>query len=285
MSASKSLPAERAPAVAGAPVVVPLPNRASWALGSIVVLALIGAVVGLARNPQIDWSVFGQYLFNRRVLAGLLATIELSALALVVGIVVGLLVAGLKLSPNRVLSSVADLYIWLFRGVPAIVQLLIWGNVGLFLPELRLPLPQGDLVIDMRLAAFTASVLGLGLHESAFMAEIIRGGVLSVEAGQLEAASALGMTRRRAMQRIVFPQALRVIIPPVGNQLTSLVKMSALVSVISGGELLNEVQNIAANNYRVIEMLFVATFWYLVLMAVIGLVQSIIERRLRQTVR
>ncbi len=117
---------------------VPLPNRASWTLGSIVVLALIGAVVGLARNPQVDWSVFGQYLFNRRVLAGLLATIELSALALVLGIAAGMLMAGIKLSPNRVLSSVADLYIWLFRGVPAIVQLLIWGNIGLFMAEFRL---------------------------------------------------------------------------------------------------------------------------------------------------
>jgi polar amino acid transport system permease protein len=257
---------------------------------ALAFVALAAAVVGLARNPNIKWEVFANYIFDGQILNGLVATLELSFLSLLLGLVAGTVVAQAKMSRSDGLQRIADVYVWLFRGVPAIVQLLIWGNVGLFVPEITIPNPFADggaIIIHTNtlMSPFVASVIGLGLHESAFMAEILRGGISSIDKGQLEAAAALGINHRRAMRRIVMPQALRIIVPPIGNQLMSLIKASALVSVISGGELLTAAQNIAANNYHVIELLFVATLWYLVVLAVIGLAQGLLERRLRRSER
>lgn len=270
--------------------IVPLRNRGSQAVTVIAFVLLGAAAIGLAKNRNIKWEVFGQYVFDRQILSGLVTTLELSVLSLVLGLAVGIVVAQAKMSRSGGLQRLADVYVWLFRGVPAIVQLLIWGNVGLFVPEIVFPFPfagGGQFVLHTNtlISPFIASVIGLGLHESAFMAEILRSGISSIDKGQLEAAAALGINQRRTMRRIVLPQALRIVVPPIGNQLMSLIKASALVSVISGGELLTAAENIAANNYHVVELLFVATLWYLVVLAVIGLGQGLLERRLRRSDR
>ena len=274
--------------VSGSMQVIPLRNRRAQFATRITFIVLFAAAFGLAHNKNIQWSIVGDFLFESQILRGLRSTLELSALSLLVGLAVGTVVAQAKMSKSDGLQRLADLYIWLFRGVPAIVQLLIWGNVGLFLPDFSFPIPFSSsgtfhFQTNALMSPFVASVIGLGLHESAFMAEILRGGIASIDKGQLEAAAALGINQRRTMRRIIFPQAMRMIVPPVGNQLMSLIKASALVSVISGGELLTAAQNIAANNYHVIELLFVATIWYLVVLAVIGLAQSLLERRLRRS--
>lgn len=256
----------------------------------VAVLVVIWLGLGLLFNPNLDWSIFVTYVFAGPVIAGLRLTLELSCLALILGLVLGTLIAVARLSPNPVSAGIAAFYVWLLRGLPVIVQLLFWGNVALFVRQIPIGIPfTGPVFYTIKVSGlitpFAASVIGLGLAESAYMSEIIRGGIISVEAGQFEASAALGMGKARTMLRIVLPQAMRAIIPALGNQFSNVVKASALVSVIAGGELLTTVQNIAAENYRIMEMLFVASFWYLVTLAAIALVQSVIERRMRRSER
>ncbi|MBV8747062.1 MAG: amino acid ABC transporter permease, partial [Xanthobacteraceae bacterium] len=227
--------------------------------------------------------MFAEYLFSEQILSGLAVTLELSFSALVIGLVVGTIIAAARLADNTVVASTAAFYVWLLRGLPAIVQLLFWGNIALFIRQITIAVPFTDVVLlHVRLSdfinPFIASVLGLGLAESAYMSEIIRGGIASVDKGQFEASSALGMGRVRRLRRIILPQAMRAIIPALGNQFANVVKASAIVAVIAGGDLLTVAQNIAAENYHVLELLFVASFWYLAVLAILGVCQSIIER-------
>lgn len=288
-------PARVAPDVTDAPSsrslhIKPRSRAGRLVLAAVAILIAAGVVLGLAFNPNLDWSVFRAYVFGPQILAGLGITLELSVLALVLGLVIGTLVANARLSSNSVVAKIAAFYVWLLRGLPAIVQLLFWGNIALFVREIPIGIPfTGVWFFTIKLSGlitpFGASIIGLGLAESAYMSEIIRGGITSVEIGQSEAAAALGMGKTRTMVRIVLPQAMRAIIPALGNQFANVVKASALVSVIAGGELLTTVQNIAAENYRIMEMLFVASFWYLVVLAAIAVVQSLIERRMRRSER
>ncbi|MFE3838789.1 amino acid ABC transporter permease [Pseudogemmobacter sonorensis] len=262
-------------------------SRWSFVTAAIAILVLVGAFWGLASNRSIKWPVFFEYLFSGPILNGLLITIQLSAFALVMGLVLGVFVALGRMSSNPVVAAVAGFYVWLLRGLPAIVQLLIWGNIGLFVPTLVIGIPFTDIVysefrISQVLTPFVASFIALGLAESAYMGEIIRGGLQSIDSGQREAAFALGMRRGRILRRIILPQAMRAIVPSLGNQFSNIVKASALVSVIAGGDLLTTAQNIAGQNYRVMEMLFVASFWYLVILALISPVQHFVEKRMRR---
>ncbi|WP_083459065.1 amino acid ABC transporter permease [Jiangella muralis] len=255
----------------------------SWLALVVVLVLIVGAIRSVANNPYIDWSVTRQYLFNDQVLTGVWMTVRLAVISMLLGIVLGILVGLARLSRNRPLAQVAASFILLIRGVPVLVQLLIWGNIGLFVQTVKIGVPftpiefwsspANDLIVP-----FVAATIGLALHEAAYMAEIIRSGVLSVDRGQSEAAAALGMRPGRIMRRIVLPQALRVMIPPTGNQFVTLVKGTSLVSVIAGGDLLTQTQNIAATSYRIIEMLAVATFWYLVLVGLAGALQVVLER-------
>lgn len=259
----------------------------SYVSGGIAVLVLLGALYGLAANQHLKWPVFFQYVLSGPILNGLLITIELSAFALAMGLVLGMFVALGRMSSNTVISAIAGFYVWLLRGLPAIVQLLFWGNIGLFVPTLVLGVPFTDITfaefrVNQLLTPFVASFIALGLAESAYMGEIIRGGLQSIDKGQREAAAALGMRRTRILWRIVLPQAMRAIVPSLGNQFSNIVKASALVSVIAGGDLLTTAQNIAGQNYRVMEMLFVASFWYLAILALISPVQHFVEKRMRR---
>ena len=260
-------------------------------LGAVVAAAiLIGAIFGLATNKKLKWNVFFDFLFSEAILDGLIITIELSLFALAMGLVLGIFVALGRMSKNRVISAISGFYVWLLRGLPAIVQLLIWGNIGLFVPMIAFGIPFTDISFfsvksNQILTPFVASFIALGLAESAYMGEIIRGGLQSIDGGQREAAFALGMRKGAILRRIILPQALRAIVPSLGNQFSNIVKASALVSVIAGGDLLTTAQNIAGQNYRVMEMLFVASFWYLVILAATTPFQYYIEKRMRRMER
>lgn len=262
-------------------------SRADVMIGGVAVVIVAFAIYGLLNNKNFKWSVFLDFVVSAPILRGLGVTLELSAVALVMGLVLGTFVALGRMSKNVVIANIFAFYVWLLRGLPAIVQLLFWGNIGLFIPAFVLGVPFTGIVFGQVKASqwitpFVASFVGLGLAESAYMGEIIRGGIQSIDTGQHEAAAALGMRKVRILRRIILPQAMRAILPSLGNQFSNIIKASALVSVIAGGDLLTTAQNIAGQNYRVMEMLFVASFWYLVVLALTTPFQAIVERRMRR---
>ena len=252
---------------------------------ALAVLVVAGAVAhSLYTNPNIDHRVIGKYLFNSAILSGLWVTVQLSLLAEVIGIVGGLVVALARQSRNRVLSFLGWLYTWLFRGTPLLVQVIFWGNIALLMRRFDVGIPLTNVVwfstnTNYLITPFIAATLALGLNEVAYQSEVFRSGILAVDAGQRRAARALGMTRWQSDRYVVLPQALRVVIPPTGNQFISLLKASALVSVIAGGDLLTQAEDIYATNYRTIELLIVAALWYIVLTSVTYIGQYFLERR------
>jgi len=273
------------------PEVVARPLHISWWLSGTIVAALALLFIrSLYHNPNLEWSVVGEFITNFRILQGLWVTMELAVLSQIIAIVLGLVVALLYMSRNPVSKTVGWGYIWFFRGTPLLVHILFWGNFALFYGHLALAIPFTDIVFaswdtNAVISVFVASVLGLSLHEAGYMAEIIRTGLISVDKGQVEAAQALGLTRRQLMARVVLPQALRVIVPPTGNQFINMIKMTSLVAVIAGGDMLTVALNISAVNLRTIEMLIVATFWYLFVTSIASAGQALLERRLGRGVQ
>jgi polar amino acid transport system permease protein len=257
--------------------VVPLPRPWLW-LGSALVVVLASLLaVSILRNPNIQHGVVAQYQFAPAILRGLRTTIVLALAAAAIGIVLGVLLALMRTSSSTVLRLASAFYTWLLRGTPLLVQILVWGNLALLFEHLG-PFKTNDVMTP-----FIASVIALGLNEGAYMAEIVRAGIIGVDRGQHDAALALGMSRLLAMRRIILPQALRVIVPPAGNQFISLLKATSLVSVIAGGDLLTAAENIASANLHTIELMLVATFWYLVLTTITSVGQYFVERRLARS--
>jgi len=256
------------------------PSR--W-VGALVVLLITAAVIrSMATNPRYEWPVVAEYLVSRPIVLGVLNTIQLTVAAMILGTVLGTLLAVWRLSPNPILSGVTGTYVWLFRATPLLVQLLFWYNLGALYPKISFGLPgltfwsasANDLI-----SAWTAALLGLSLHQAAYTAEIVRAGILSVDHGQREAATALGMPPGLTLRRIVLPQAMRAILPPMGNETISMMKTTSLVSIIALPELLNTAQTIYARTYQTIPLLIVATMWYLLLTAILTIGQSALERR------
>jgi polar amino acid transport system permease protein len=255
-----------------------------WVLVLLVALCVGGIVKMLLTNPNLQWDVVGQYFFSRKVLRGLLVTLELTVLAMVFGILLGVLTAVMRLSPIRILSSVAWAYTWFFRGTPLLVQIIFWYNLAALFPMIDVGIPlTGPMFFsedaNVVITPFVAAMLGLALNEGAYMSEIVRGGIISVDQGQHEAAVALGMRTRRVMRRIVLPQAMRVIVPPTGNQVIGMLKSTALVSVTSTAELLYTTQQIYNQTFQTIPLLIVASLWYLIVTSVLSGIQYYIERR------
>jgi polar amino acid transport system permease protein len=249
---------------------------------AIVVVVAVAIVRSVVTNPHFEWSVVGHYLFDERVLEGLRVTLELTAIAMAIGIVLGMLLAVMRLSLNPLVSGGSWLYIWFFRGTPVLVQLLFWYNIAALYPKLALGIPFGPSFVhpdvNALITPFTAAVLGLGLNEGAYMAEIVRAGIISVPEGQADAARSLGMTRLQTMRRIILPQAMRVIIPPTGNETISMLKTTSLVSVIAVADLLYAVQNIYSTNFKTIPLLIVASIWYIVCTSILYVGQYYLER-------
>ncbi|EPR76199.1 putative amino acid transport protein (ABC superfamily, membrane) [Leifsonia rubra CMS 76R] len=253
-----------------------------WALRIFVVVVILEIISKFLTAEAMRWDVVGSYLFSEKVLNGVGLTLFLTVVAMVLGSVIGLILAFMKISNSLLLNVTADGYIWLFRGTPLLVQLLFWYNLASFLPKLTMGVPFGPQFIEFDtntvITAMVAAMLGLGLNEGAYMSEIFRAGIQSVDHGQTEAAAALGMSRRRAMRRIVLPQAMRVIVPPTGNQVISMLKGTSLVSIVAISELLYTVQVIYARTFETIPLLVVACIWYLFLTTVLSIGQHYIER-------
>lgn len=256
----------------------PVPRR-QWGRWITAVVALAGMawVVTVFATSQIDWSDIPGYVFSDALFEGLWGTISLTISVMMLAIVLGTLIAVARQSNNPILAGLAGFYIWLFRGIPALVQLLLWFNLALIIPELSLgPLYSGS--TNEVMTPFLAALLGLGLSESAYMAEIVRGGILSVPPGQVEAARSIGMTPGKTMRRIILPQAITVIIPPTGNQFVGMLKYTSLAFAVSYTDLLSQASKIYTSNFAVMEVLLSATVWYLVLCTVASFFQRRIER-------
>jgi len=253
-----------------------------WVAGVIVLVVAMALVNSVATNSRFEWSVVGDYLFDHRIISGLRVTLELTVIAMAIGVVLGVLLAVMRLSPNKLVSGASWLYIWFFRGTPVLVQILFWYYIAALYPKIDLGVPFGPSVIhadaNTLIVAFTAGVLALGLNEGAYMAEIVRAGIISVDEGQSDAARSLGMTRLQTMRRIVLPQAMRVIIPPTGNETISMLKTTSLVSVIAVPDLLYAAQEIYSVNFKTIPLLIVASIWYLVCTTVLYVGQFYLER-------
>src|SRR3954465_6795089 len=262
---------------------VPVRHPGRWVAAAIVALLGIALVRSMATNPRFEWDIVGQYFTSSSILDGLRVTIELTVIAMVIGIVLGVILAVMRLSANPLVAGASGLYIWFFRGTPLLVQLLFWNNISALYPKVGVGIPFGPELFEANANAlitpFVAAILGLGLNEGAYMAEIVRAGIISVDEGQTEAAHALGMTRLQTMRRIVLPQAMRVIIPPTGNETISMLKNTALVSVIAYTDLLYAAQLIYAVNFKQIPLLLVASIWYLLVTSILSAGQYYVERR------
>lgn len=262
---------------------VPVRHPGRWLAAMVVLLVAASMIRAVVTNRHFEWHVVSRYLLATPVLHGVLATLYMTALSMVIGILFGVSAAVMRLSPNPIVSGASWLYIWFFRATPLLVQILFWYNIAALFPAISIGVPFGPSVIHANantvITTFGAGILALSLNEGAYMAEIVRAGMVSVPAGQTEAAVSLGLSRLQTVRRIVLPQAMRVIIPPTGNETISMLKNTSLLSVIAFVELLYSVQQIYNVNYETIPLLIVASIWYLVITSVLYIGQYFIERR------
>ncbi|MCC6312716.1 MAG: amino acid ABC transporter permease [Thermomicrobiales bacterium] len=246
-------------------------------VSAVLVLAALATIVRAFAEGQIDWPVVGEFLTAPIILRGFANTLLISALAMTLGLTLGTIFAVMRHSGNPVTSGVAWLYVWLFRGTPLLLQLLIWFNIALVFPTITIPGLFHANTVEV-VTPFVAALLGLGINEGAYMTEVVRAGINAVDRGQTEAAAALGMSHMQTLRRIVLPQAMRIIIPPVGNQAIGMLKFSSLAATISFSEMLNSAQQVYFVNGAVIELLFVCAVWYLLATTVLSIIQYFIER-------
>ncbi|WP_193105146.1 amino acid ABC transporter permease [Brachybacterium sp. FME24] len=263
--------------------VVPAKHPGRVVLAIVVGLLLAAVAFSFATNPRREWGVVAQWFFAETIIRGLLETLKLTVLAGAVGFGLGLLLALMRLSPSGLISGVSWTFSWVFRSTPLLVQLLLWYNLGYLYERVTLGIPLTDVTFfDARtsdlMTPMLAAVLGLGLHQAAYAAELIRGGILSVDQGQLEAASALGIPARDRSLRIVLPQAMRAILPTAFNEIIGLVKGTSIVYVLAHAELFFTIQLIYGRTQQVLPMLLVATLWYVVITSVLSVGQYYIER-------
>ena len=262
--------------------VVPVRHPGRWIAAAVIAVLVAMLVHTLLANPRFQWHVVGTNLFTHHTLIGVWHTLELTVIAMAIGIAGGIVLAVMRLSPNPIVAGASWLYIWFFRGTPVLVQIIFWFNMSALFPRISIGVPFGPEFAhgsaNTLITTFTAAILALGLNEAAYMAEIVRAGILSVDEGQSEAASALGLTRGQTMRRIVLPQAMRVVVPPTGNETISMLKTTSLVSVISYTELLQAVKDVYVTNYKIVQLLIVASLWYLFLTSILTIGQYYIER-------
>ncbi len=270
----------------GPPVIPPdapvvSPRRVGRMVGAVVLAAFLAWIGWTFANGKIKWGNVPGYIFDDRVLEGVVATLKMTIASMALAIVLGVILAVMRGSTNPVIAFASYTYIWVFRAVPTLVQLLLWFNLALLIPEVNIPgiytAPTNEVM-----SAFMAALLGLGLSEAAYMAEIVRGGIGGVDKGQLEAAKTLGMTPGQTMRRIVLPQAVRLILPPTGNETIGMIKFTSLAFVIGYSELLSQGKKIYQNNFEVLEVLFACCVWYLFLVLVLSIGQRQLERYVAQ---
>ncbi|CNE96472.1 polar amino acid ABC transporter inner membrane subunit [Mycobacterium tuberculosis] len=268
---------------------VPVRHPGRWVAAAVIAVLAAMFVHFLLTSKSLEWSEQWKYLFSKPVLMGVRNTIWLTVVAMAGGVLLGIVLSLMRLSANPLLSGAAWLYLWFFRGTPLYTQLLIWGAIGSLFPTIGIGIPFGPEFHTWQtqtlINAASAAALGLTLNEAAYMAEIIRAGILSVDEGQQEASSALGMSRTQTMRRIVLPQAMRVIVPPTGNEALSTLKNTSLVVAIPYAELTRTQETISAVTYKVIPMLVMACLWYLALSSIMMVGQHYLERHYSKGVR
>jgi polar amino acid transport system permease protein len=264
------------------PPIVPRRNIGRWFTAAAALLVFAMVVSSVVRNHAFQWDVVARHFTTGAVLDGLLLTLWLTGAVMVLGFLLGIPLAVMRLSANPVLRTLSWGYVWIFRSTPLLVQLLLWFNIGALYPTLGLGIPFGPQFVTVKtvnlLGPTLTAVIGLTLHEAAYAAEVVRGGILSVDAGQTEAAQALGLSRRRTLRRIVIPQAMRSIVPTAGNMLIGTLKGTSIVSVLAVHDLLYSVQLVYNQTYQVIPLLMVATVWYIAVTTVLGAGQFYVER-------
>ncbi|WP_295644285.1 amino acid ABC transporter permease [uncultured Corynebacterium sp.] len=257
---------------------VPLKHPWRWVTAVILLALLVWFVIGAATNEAYHWDTYFQYVLDTRVAIAALRTIALTVFSMAIGVILGAIVAVLRMSPNPVLQSVAWLYLWIFRGTPIYVQLVFWGLLGSIYQSVNVGFAEIDLQAFLS-NMFLLAVVGLALNEAAYMAEIVRAGIQAVPEGQSEASKALGMTWWQNMRRTVLPQAMRIIIPPTGNEFISLLKTTSLVIAIPyAGELYGRTTDISNNLFLPVPLLLVAATWYLVITSLLMVAQHYLER-------
>ncbi len=261
---------------------IPIRHWGRWITAAVIIYLGVALIFSFLKNPNTELSVIKQYLFSSLVLRGCGVTLYVTFLAMAIGIVGGIVLAVMRLSENYILTSVSGFYIWFFRGTPVLVQILFWGYIGAEYPRIFLGLPFTHIVFGSFnasniIAGAVAGVLALGLNEAAYMAEYVRAGIISVDRGQAEAAESLGMSPALTMRRIVLPQAMRVIVPAMGNETISMLKTTSLLVVIAGHELMTNVQIVYSQTFQQIPLLIVACIWYLFFTTLMTIGQHYLE--------
>lgn len=262
---------------------VPLRHHGRTVAAVFLLLLVANLVHSMVTNENFQWATVWHYLFHPEIMAGLGRTLILTVVGMTFAILLGILLAACRLSENKVLQAVAGAYLWFFRGTPLLIQLILLYNLSALYPRLGIGVPFGGPELlggptNSVLSLWAVALVGLALHESAYMAEIVRGGLLSVPKHQSEAAAALGMNNLMSFRRIILPQALRVIVPPTGNQVIGMLKYSSLVSVIALPDLLYSAQMIYTQTFETIPLLIVVSFWYLLCTSLLTIFQQRIER-------
>ncbi|MFD8772666.1 amino acid ABC transporter permease [Streptomyces sp. NPDC057889] len=271
-------PADVPPPKAGPEAIKAIPVRHYGRyVAAVVAIAVLVAIVYAFAQGKINWGAIPEYFFDDRILKGAGQTLLLTAISMIIGVAGGVLLAVMRLSRNPVTSSIAWFYIWFFRGTPVLVQLFVWFNLGLVFEYINLGPIYKDYWSSF-MTPFLTALLGLGLNEAAYMAEICRAGLLSVDEGQTEASHALGMSHAKTLRRIVIPQAMRVIVPPTGNEVINMLKTTSLVSAVQFYELFRYAQDIGQNSGAPVEMYFLAAAWYLVMTSILSVGQYYLER-------
>jgi polar amino acid transport system permease protein len=260
---------------------IPVRHPGRWLATAFVILTALALAKSMITNPRFKWDVVGEYLFSGPILDGLRLTLILTFVAQALGILIGVALAVMRLSPNPILSRCAWAYLWFFRGTPLLVQLIFWYNLSALYPEVALAIPFGPTLwsgnANAIITPYAVAVLGLALNEAAYTAEIVRGGIVGVDRGQSEAATALGMTHSKTLRRIVLPQAMKLIVPPIGNQTILMLKTTSLVSVLALADLLYSAQAIYARTFQTMPMLIVVSIWFLAITSVLTVGQHYLE--------
>ena len=265
-------------------VAIPLRHPWRWVSASLLALVLGLFIVSLVSSPNINHDIVNKYLFNQKVIEAALLTVILTIVSMGIGTVLAIILAIMKLSSNPVLRVIASGYIGFFRGTPLLLQVVFWGYLGIIYPTIDIGIPFTDIIwwsekTSLVFTSLVAGIIALSLNEAAYAAEIVRAGILSVDQGQAEAAKSLGMSSGYTLRRVVLPQAMRVIIPPMGNEFISMLKNTSLLQVVAVMELYARTSQISSQNLAQVELLVVAGFWYLVMTTILSFPQSYLEKK------
>ncbi|KGJ71950.1 ABC transporter permease [Cryobacterium roopkundense] len=262
---------------------VPLRHPWRWVMAAVLAGGFAALAVSLWQNDNVNHPTISEFIFDRRILDGVVLTLVLTVVSMIISTILAVVLAVMRLSNNPVMSALAWLYIWAFRGTPLLIQIVFWGYLGLLYAQISLGIPFTDFTIftvdtNTLIPAFAAGLLALTLNQAAYSAEIVRAGMLSVDEGQYEAAYSVGMSPGFTLFKVVLPQAMRVIIPPMGNETISMLKNTSLLSVIAVLEIYTVATQISSQNLRQVELLIVVSCWYLFLTSVLSVPQYYLER-------